>query len=112
MATPSAPQQVARVGLLRGARILLPMVGQRPRGRYREVPEPPVVVNGIRPSRDAVRGGQPPPGWLVTVRALRPAPSPQLTIRSGWIRISGVGSAIASAQPRTSTPRGLHGSVL
>jgi len=29
---------------------------------------------------------------------------PQLTMRSGWIRISGVGSAIASARPRTSIP--------
>src|SRR4051812_48858057 len=47
-----------------------------------------------------------------TVRALRPGPSPQLTIRSGWIRISGVGRAIASPRPRTSIPRGRQGSVL
>ena len=37
---------------------------------------------------------------------------PQLTIRSGWIRIMGVGSAIASPRPRTSIPRGRHGSSL
>jgi hypothetical protein len=47
-----------------------------------------------------------------TVRALRPDSSPQLTIRSGWTRISGVGSAIASPRPRISIPRGRHGSVL
>ena len=47
-----------------------------------------------------------------TVRALRARSRPQLTIRSGWIRISGVGSAIASPRPRTSIPRGCHGSVL
>ena len=46
-----------------------------------------------------------------TVRALRACSSPQLTIRSGWIRSSGVGSAIASPRPRTSIPRGCHGSV-
>jgi hypothetical protein len=37
---------------------------------------------------------------------------PQETIRSGRLRISGVGSLIASARPRTSIPRGRHGSVL
>jgi hypothetical protein len=46
------------------------------------------------------------------VRELRPRPSPQLTIRSVWIRINGVGSAIASARRRTSIARGRHGSVL
>jgi hypothetical protein len=47
-----------------------------------------------------------------TVRALRAASRPQLTIRSGWIRIRGVGSLIASPRPRISIPRGRHGSVL
>ena len=38
-----------------------------------------------------------------------PRSRPHVTIRSGWIRISGVGSAIASPRPRTSIPRGRHG---
>jgi hypothetical protein len=46
------------------------------------------------------------------VRALGPGSIPQVTIRRGWIRISGVGSAIASARPRISMPRGRQGSVL
>ena len=50
--------------------------------------------------------------YRATLRALRPDSSPQLTIRSGWTRISGVGSAIASPRPRISIPRGRHGSVL
>ena len=50
--------------------------------------------------------------YVATVRALLWRSRPQLTIRSGWMRISGVGIAIASARPRTSIPRGCQGSVL
>jgi hypothetical protein len=35
--------------------------------------------------------------------------SPHLTIRSGWIRSSRVGSATTSPRPRISIPRGHHG---
>jgi hypothetical protein len=51
-------------------------------------------------------------GQVVAFRAGRPCPRPQLMIRSGCMRISGVGSVIASARPRTSTARGRQGSVL
>src|SRR5918995_1250129 len=37
---------------------------------------------------------------------------PHETIRSGWIRISGRSPSRVSARPRTSIPRGRHGSVL